>query len=76
MPKQEEIMEGIYKIIIKHDYSPLEQFDWERDLVKQIVEFLHSQRVVILEERIQGYSEQSGQPIKPSPYRILTSLIK
>ena len=55
MTKQEEIREGIYRIIIKHDYSPLEQFDWERDLVKQIVEYLRSQSVVIKGESL-GFS--------------------
>ena len=46
MTKQEEIREGLYRIIIKQDYSPLEQFDWEWDLVGKLVQYLHSKDVV------------------------------
>jgi len=50
LPLSDEIREGIYRIIIAQDYrdySSLEQFDWERDLVGKLVSYLHSRNVVI-----------------------------
>ncbi len=30
----------------------------------------------VFEEKVQRYSERTGKPVEPTPYKILTSLIK
>ena len=51
LEKRQELREGMYRIIIARDYSPLEQFDWERDLVGKLVEYLHDNDVVMKVDR-------------------------
>jgi len=45
-------------------------------VVKDILEYLRSRGVVILNERVQRFSEKTGQPIQPQSYEILESLIE
>ena len=71
MSKREEIRKGLAEMCADED----EVFD-EYAIADGILNYLHSQGVVILEERVQRYSEQTGQPIEATPYKILTSLIE
>jgi len=76
MTKQEEIREWVSGCVraVRNDRSPQAECLFEA-ATKNILEGLHSRGVVLLEDKVQKYSEQTGQPIEPTPYKILTSLI-
>lgn len=38
------------------------------------IRYLASKGVCLLEDRVQRFSEKTGQPVEPIPYTILTSL--
>ena len=48
MSKQKEIREGIYRLLIEQDCeNEFQRFDWERKMPAKILDYLHSQGVVI-----------------------------
>lgn len=83
MKKQEEIREGVADFLTGNLFMLEQEFgdgSWtvrEKALEEadEILSYLDSQGGVLLEERTQRYSEQTGQPIEATPYKILTSLI-
>ncbi len=87
MNKQEEIREGIAIWLYNHEMSGGKEW-WQlwldlpegkkyeyRCYALNLTQKLHSQGVVLLEERVQRYSEKTGEPVEPTPYKILTSLV-
>ena len=91
MTKQEEIREGLLGYLgCPLENQPYESWNcehWDEEYgcnccsikiptANYILTYLHSQGVVLLVEREQKYSEQTGAPIKPTKYRILEPLIE
>lgn len=82
MTKQEEISKWFCKYLaqfngqLNYDNLPQYRKDGYKMMVKEdIMPYLHSQGVMVLVEREQKYSEQSGAPVEPTKYKILEPLV-
>ena len=88
MSKQKEIGKGMGEFILEirqylcnTEFAP-EPFtkpvdiDVLRKMGIDQLKKMDAQGVVILEDRVQKFSEKTGQSIEPVPYKILTSLIE
>ena len=73
MSKQKEIRGGM-EFIAEKGFG----LDWNSSvyLVDFMLEYQHSQGVLVVVEREQKYSERTGAPIEPIKYKILETLIE
>lgn len=77
MTKQEKIRGGLITFL-ETDVDAIGAiiYHTEDALASRVLAYLHSQGVVILVEREQKYSEETGALIKPTKYKILQPLIE